>query len=123
VEAGGQVLPLEAHQGGWRVVLPAGVEWVTLASRSAVPAEVQPEGSDARRLGVAVSHLWLDGTAIALDDARLEAGWHTPEAAWRWTDGAARLQVRGARELAVVVGMTQAYWAAPATPRKAARAA
>lgn len=121
VEADGVVLALEAHQGGWRVALPEGVEWVTLASRCAIPGHVRPEGTDGRRLGVALSHLWLDGQAVALDDARLAEGWHAAEPDWRWTDGAARLHVAGARELAFVVAMTEAYWHAPAVLKPAVK--
>jgi len=120
-EADGVALALEAHQGGWRVALPEGVEWVTLASRCAVPGHVRPEGTDGRRLGVALSHLWLDGQAVALDDARLAEGWHAAEPDWRWTDGAARLHVAGARELAFVVAMTEAYWHAPAVLKPAVK--
>ena len=50
----------------------------------------------------------IDGAAVALDDARLGAGWHDAEAGWRWTDGAAA--VRASWAIAFDVVMTGRYW-------------
>jgi hypothetical protein len=87
---------------------------VVLRSRVWVPAEARVEDGDARRLGVAVARLWLDGAVVALDGMRLERGWHAVEPDWRWTDGAAVLRVDGAREIALAVAMTGQYWRAAA---------
>ena len=46
---------------------------------------------------MAVAQVRLDGMVVPLDDARLLAGWHAPEPGFRWTDGAAVLDVTGAR--------------------------
>ena len=73
----------------WRVRHPGGP--VTLASTAAVPAETDLTSIDARRLGVAVAAITLDGTALKLTDRRLGQGWHAPEPGLRWTDGHARL--------------------------------
>jgi hypothetical protein len=114
VEAGGQVLALQRDGAVWRAALPAGTRRVVLRSRVWVPAEARVEDGDARRLGVAVARLWLDGAVVALDGMRLERGWHAVEPDWRWTDGAALLRVDGAREIALAVAMTGQYWRAAA---------
>jgi microcystin-dependent protein len=61
---------------------------------------------DARKLGAAIDRVALDGEPIALNDRRLSAGWHAPEAAWRWTDGAALVEVCGA----VCLELSLAAW-------------
>jgi hypothetical protein len=56
---------------GWvyRFAIPAGSATASLASRSAVPAEVRASARDLRRLGVPVERLVLYDT-----DLRIEAG-------------------------------------------------
>jgi autotransporter passenger strand-loop-strand repeat protein len=103
-----------------RFRLIQGVGAVRLVSRCAIPAWVRAESDDHRRLGVAVSHLVLDGRGIPLADARLGAGWHPLEpdgtgGGWRWTDGDAALDVAGARVLELEVAMTERYWLARAS--------
>jgi hypothetical protein len=99
-----------------RFRVPASARSIRLLSRSAVPAEVWPDGTDRRRLGVAVSRLVYGGEAIALTDPRLGAGWHAAETggadgAWRWTDGAAELALPGGRRvLDIEVAITERYW-------------
>lgn len=101
-----------------RFHVPAGVKAVRLVSRSAVPAEVHAESEDKRRMGVAVSGVWVDGTRLALTDQRLAGGWHAAErlpggAAWRWTEGRAVIVLppgTGARVLDVAVRLTERYW-------------
>jgi len=81
-----------------------------LYSRTACPAEVEPASPDHRRLGVAVAALALDGTALAADDARLGTGWVPPEPRWRWTGGAAEIDVSGSRRLEVRLLPMLRYW-------------
>jgi hypothetical protein len=109
VLAGGQALPC-AGGGRWReVAVPAGIAAVALASRHWVPAEM--EGSaDARRLGVALGRVMLDGAPVAPGDARFGAGWHAPEGDWRWSDGMGWLHLRGARHLRFEVAASGLYW-------------
>ena len=85
---------LALHRTGaaLQALLLAGAAWLRLVSRSTVPAEFYPWACDARRLGVAVTHLALDGVAIPPDDPRRAAGWHRPEPGLHWTDGDALLQ-------------------------------
>lgn len=117
VVAEGRPLVTAVAGGWWRVLLPAGVAEVRLLSRAAVPAEIGAT-ADHRRLGVAVSALRLDGQEVALDAARLGAGWHPVEraegATWRWTDGDATLRAGGARVLEFAVAITGSYWQAAA---------
>jgi hypothetical protein len=121
VLAGGRPLAAMAEGVTWRVRLPDPVARVTLQSRRGVPAETDAEAVDTRTLGVAIADLTLDGQAEPLASPRLGAGWHAPEPHWRWTDGAAEIDVAGARELGFAVAIATRYWA-PA-PLRAAGAA
>ncbi|TVV73286.1 Hint domain-containing protein [Sphingomonas solaris] len=85
--------PVEADAGRLTYRVPAGTQTLRLASRTAVPAEVDVTATDTRPLGVCVTAIELDGAAIALDDPRLTAGWHQAEGGWRWTAGDAALPV------------------------------
>ncbi len=76
-------------------VLPADAASVELLSATCVPALVQPESTDARRLGVAIAALTLvsgeDRIAIDLANERHQ-GFHDVEPdGHRWTSGAARI--------------------------------
>ena len=111
VLADGVSLPTWQFGATWQVMLPSGVRRLRLTSRSFVPAETDADATDTRRLGVAIGSLALDGVDLAMDDARLGAGWHAPEPHWRWTDGNAAIAVAGARSVAFVVAITRKYWA------------
>ncbi len=96
--------------------LPAGTRGVRIVSRAALPAETRGDTEDRRRLGVALRALVVNGTPIALDDARLGAGWHAVEyqgevADFRWTDGDARLALSGGGWLDLVLAPGETYWA------------
>jgi hypothetical protein len=114
VVADGREVPA-AVNATHRFVLPRCPRGVRLVSRSAVPAQVQDDSDDHRRLGVAVSRILLDGAPIPLTDARLGAGWHALEcgaggAQWRWTDGDAALALSPGGVLEIAVSMTGRYW-------------
>ncbi|HET9019805.1 MAG TPA: Hint domain-containing protein, partial [Acetobacteraceae bacterium] len=98
--------------GEGRFRLPAGTRAVRVLTRSFVPAHLAGPGGDARRLGVAVGQVHLDGEALALDDARLGPGWHAPESGWRWTTGEAVIATGGAREIALQLAIAGRYWQA-----------
>jgi subtilisin family serine protease len=110
----------------YRFHLPAIDCRIRLVSRTAIPAFVRADSVDHRQLGVAVSCIRLDGHVIPLTDARLRSGWHEVEStdagtAWRWTDGAAALDLSGARTLEVTLLPLLRYWAAaPKPPRNRA---
>lgn len=108
VMAGGRVLPARIDGARWTVALPEGVGRLRLVSRGWCPDETDPDGGDARVLGVAVAALTLDGTPIGA--ARFGAGWHAAEAGWRWTDGDGAILVGGARTLGFDLALTGTYW-------------
>jgi hypothetical protein len=95
---------------------------VELLSSTGVPAHTGADPDDSRRLGVAVTRLTLltgDGAIeIALDDPA-HRGFHDPEGAHRWTNGAARIALpayTGRAILEVSVKGHAARWApAPKT--------
>jgi hypothetical protein len=104
-----------------RFAVPPGARRVRLRSRSTVPSQIphaRRDGRtlDERTLGVAVTRLEWNGTVVALDDARLGAGWHPPEpdraaARWRWTEGDAELRLDGEGGVLLVTARQEQYWA------------
>jgi len=115
VTVDGRGIAARPENDGWTVGLPRGARWLTVWSRTWVPAEMELPSTDWRRLGVAMAGVALDGVALdgrglALDDARLGSGWQAAEAAWRWTDGAGQIDVGGVREVRLRVAMAGIYW-------------
>ena len=104
-------------------VLPDGAREARLVSRTTVPSGMFADSSDTRHLGVPVTRIVLDGMPIARDDARLAAGWHTPESDWRWTDGAATLPCTGGCVLEITVAPMGLYWLPPEPVAQQAAAA
>ena len=100
-------------RNGYRFAIPARTRDVTLVSRIWVPAELEADSLDTRRLGVFVGRIVADGQAIALDDRRLGQGWHELErnraGIRRWTDGRARLP-GGVTDLRVELVARRKYW-------------
>jgi hypothetical protein len=102
VVGGRQMAAVSAEAGRHVFVLPprAGATAAQIMSRSMVPADVRPWLDDRRRLGVPISRIVLRGrgevTDLPLDHPTLAAGWHAVERNWRWTDGAAWLDVPAA---------------------------
>lgn len=114
VLAGHRALPGLARDGVWEGAIPSGTGTVRLVSRSFRPAwDAVESGTDARRLGVAVQSIQLDGVALPLADARLASGWHAPDVDWRWTDGDAALHVMGAANLRIALAPRGQYWRLP----------
>ena len=76
------------------VLLPPGTRTVRLASRSFIPALLDPAIPDGRRLGAALA-LELDGTLP--EERAFGPGWYRPDPGvlWRWTNGDATLILRG----------------------------
>ncbi|KAB7782604.1 hypothetical protein F8B43_5359 [Methylorubrum populi] len=96
VVADGQVLtPASIDNRRFTFAVPEGTQTLVLRSRSSVPAHWIAENEDRRRLGVRVSELCADGTAVAMADAQLAQGWNAvePNGQERWTEGEAHLPV------------------------------
>ncbi|KQT57721.1 hypothetical protein ASG52_23465 [Methylobacterium sp. Leaf456] len=137
--AGDRVIRADVAGLTARFVLPAETGTVRLVSQTSVPTHVLPGAGDTRRLGVSIASLTVDdglgaARAIALDDPRLEAGFHPLDAGgtatWRWTDGAAQLPAalwqdcRGTVFLRVTLaGPALPRWVAPAETVAARREA
>ena len=130
--AGRRVDPVAAADRVFRFVLPADAAEIRLRSRAGVPAEVDPLGTDRRRLGAMVERITLRRgrrrCVLLPDDARLDAGFHAPEREgarhWRWTDGngviPAGLLPEGSGRLGVEVQVAALHPWWSAAPRAAA---
>jgi hypothetical protein len=78
-----------------RFVVPAGARQVHIVSRSVVPADIDPENGDRRRLGICFSAMSLRDDGFTLDlapgYAGFTTGFHAAETGQRWTQGDAVL--------------------------------
>jgi hypothetical protein len=115
----GRVLFPHASGPAYRFRLPRGASDIRLRSLSAVPAEILADGTDCRRLGVAVTRLTVDGMTVPLGGAVCGAGWHGHErrGGWRWTGGDAAIVCPGARSLEVSILPVLNYWMPGAVDR------
>ena len=111
-------IELRPARYGARLVfkLPVGAVRGVLASRTYVPAQLEPGSTDRRRLGVAVVAMVLDRQPIDLAGPMQGTGWHAPEAKLRWTDGAATIDLAGCARLTLTLATWGQYWCDP-TPR------
>jgi hypothetical protein len=91
------------RHGDWLcLALPRAARTLRVLSRSAVPAEVDEDGTDGRTLGVPLCALLIDDAWTPTAHGRLRRGWHAPDRdGLRWSDGAGEIDVRGARTLAL----------------------
>jgi hypothetical protein len=117
--AAAPLLPM-ADADGLEFMLPPGTRALHLRSRSFVPQHLDAGQQDPRRLGTAVA-IWLDD--LPLDDAAFGAGFYPPEdAAWRWTDGDARLVLApataAARLRVKIMAAGARYWLPPAARQR-----
>jgi hypothetical protein len=94
----------------WLVTLPRGARSLQLLSGAGVPERLRPGSLDGRRLGVAIAAPVWNGRAAPLVHPRYRGGWHGAEDGWRWTDGAAELDVRGLSEIGFVLRAGEAHW-------------
>ena len=117
---GRSVSPAHAAEGRIWLVAPAGAGELVLTSQAGRPAEVSPAGADPRRLGVAVAKVRVDGRPLDLADPAFGRGFHElerlGEAAWRWTDGEARIDLTaavgsaGPAMVEIAISMTAEHW-------------
>jgi hypothetical protein len=108
LEVDGEALHPVVGPQGLRFNLPEGAVSAVLRSPVFVPAHTEAGSGDHRRLGVAVQSLELDGQPLRLDD--LEQGWQAPEPDLRWTDGAGRIPLDGARTLRLRLAPIGRVW-------------
>ncbi len=119
LEAGGRVLRAASVRGRLhRFVLPAAARHVRIHSQSGVPAELDPESADQRRLGTRLGGVVANGRIVPLESPAFGAGFHPPEgpdgARWRWTDGAGEITLpppTGATVLDLLALDTHPAWA------------
>ncbi|MBN9509580.1 MAG: Hint domain-containing protein [Alphaproteobacteria bacterium] len=110
-----------ADADGLEFVVPGGTRMVHLRSRSFVPQHLDAGHQDPRRLGAAIA-VWLDGVPLA--EAAFAAGFYAPDdtAAWRWSDGDARLALEprpAATRLRIKIMAAGArYWLPPAARQR-----
>lgn len=84
----------------------------TIASRQAVPGEINADPRDRRMLGIKITTIEIAGRQVPLDHPALTAGWHAMEPDGRWTNGAAVIPavlLQGARALRLGVVATLDY--------------
>ena len=124
----GHPMAIDRSAPVWRIALPAGARRLRLVSATAIPAEVDPQASDHRNLGIGLCWLAVGSTPVPIDDARLVSGWHAPErsadgAEWRWTQGDAVIELDGLTEAAASLELELLpglrYWTKPAAFRRA----
>ena len=134
------VRPQAVGEEVYSFTIPAGSGAIWLASRSAIPAEVEVSSQDRRRLGVAIARIILAEADLRIEigygHPGLREGFHDSEGGYRWTDGMARLPEELLRPFAAefTIGLhlikpgfrypigTPAGEAAPARRRRSPRA-
>lgn len=95
VADGHQAPSLPTGPGGFRFSIPAGAATLRLLSPVGYPPDRAAGDTDARRFGVAIQSILLDGIPLDLGGMIAGEGFHELETrehqSWRWTDGDARL--------------------------------
>jgi hypothetical protein len=115
---GKRVEPISLGEKRLAFLLPASAADIELRCRSFIPAQVNPENTDPRVLGIAIERLQLDGMEIALhDEATFGPGWQALEGDpqglhWRWCQDRAQLP-RGTRIVVIKMCHQGRYWAEP----------
>ncbi len=109
---GRRIVPSTDGTGRHVFAVPVGTVSAVLVSRTARPSDRTPWCGDRRVLGVAVGAVQVDGVPLALES--LTQGWHAAERAgercWRWTNGAASINLPGdAAVLDVLITATLPY--------------
>jgi hypothetical protein len=106
---GRRILPQWAGRRA-RFVLPPRCAELIVSSRRIAPNYIGGEDEDGRVLGVGVLGVALDGCRLGLSSPAFAGGWHAPEPAIRWSNGAGTLTVDGARCLELDLLPALRYW-------------
>ncbi len=114
---GRRIDPIQLAEKRLAFALPPDAAEITLMSRAFVPMQTRADSSDARKLGLCIGHMEIDGDPIPLDSEELGAnGWHPAELenghVYRWTRGAAPLRA-GTRIVIVEIAGEGYYWRDP----------
>jgi hypothetical protein len=118
----GSIIEVQSFEAGlYRFTIPAGSRTAFLASRSAVPAEVDVSSRDIRQLGVSINRIVLSSRELRIvvehGYSGLREGFHPDEGCHRWTDGRGRLphELLGlfADEIIVEVEVITPGWSYP----------
>jgi hypothetical protein len=110
--------PIRLSDTRFAFMLPDGGQQIVLRSNTFVPAHAVAESSDLRELGLCISRLLINGSALALDDDETCAiGWFEGEVpdgrnSHRWTTGATPLPA-GARIVIIDISGDGHYWRIP----------
>jgi len=121
--SGRTILPVGISGDMHRFIVPARQELIEIVSSSAIPAEIDVDGTDTRRLGVMVTGIVFRHVrrSYGLPLGRIPEGngfhhlEHAGKRRWRWTSGAARLAVPATfRDAPMIVDLriaaAQACW-------------
>jgi hypothetical protein len=114
---GRRIEPTHRSETQLAFALPAGGREIELRSNVFIPAHTVADSADPRELGLCVSGVEIDGTALALDDDEAcGSGWHEAEyvdgrGSHRWTNGATPLSP-GARNVVINLAGVGYYWRA-----------
>jgi len=83
-----------------------------IASRHAIPGEINADPRDRRMLGIKIATIEIAGRVVPIDHPVLAEGWHAMEPDGRWTNGAAVIPaalLQGSRAVRLGVVATLDY--------------
>jgi hypothetical protein len=89
---GKRIEPVRLSEKRLAFLLSGEFSSIELRCRTCIPAQIYPENTDERQLGIAINRLQLDGAEVALEDeATFALGWHPLERnaqgeTWRWSE-------------------------------------
>jgi hypothetical protein len=116
---GKRIEPVRLNEKRMAFLLSSELSNIELRCRSCIPAQIYPDNTDQRSLGIAIERLQLDGAEVALEDeATFAHGWHPLERnaqgkSWRWSQE--RMGLPAGTRLVIIDLCHQGphYWAEP----------
>jgi glycosyltransferase involved in cell wall biosynthesis len=98
------IFPHKVDDDRYVFAVPARTPEIRIASRSVVPAELDPDQQDRRRLGIGVRAIRIRTATLDIEigpeEESLDEGFYTREPGLRWTDGLALVPPRFYRWIA-----------------------
>jgi hypothetical protein len=110
--------PSESIPGRVSFSVPPGTREAVFCSPVFIPAEIDPASNDRRRLGVALTDIFVDGKLVSLPTIMHEPDLHRrgPRETATWTSGAVRLKIpEGAAVLTFIIAAAPKLWRPRAT--------